>query len=152
MYKIVNVHQYAKGLAECAQYIHSKWGSEDNYAYFEDAMRHSDRQEQSVPQFFVLVHDERIVGCFGVIINDFISRHDLYPWLSSVFVEPEYRGQRLSQTMFDHAYRVVKNMGYSRLYLTTDHDGLYEKFGWQRIEDGFEPAGEKTRIYCNEIA
>ena len=42
--------------------------------------------------------------------------------------------------------------GFSTLYLTTDHDGYYEKYGWTRIEDGYDRDGEPCRIYCNRIS
>jgi len=152
MYKIINVNDYPIGVSECAKYIHSKWGSQENFSYFENAMLNSSKQEESIPQFYVLVNDNEIVGCFGLIINDFVSRHDLYPWFSSLFIEPEHRGNRLSETMFEYAFKVVKSMGYRNLYLTTDHDGLYEKFGWIRIEDAYDPSGEVTRVYRKSLA
>ncbi|MBC7005490.1 GNAT family N-acetyltransferase [Photobacterium sp. BZF1] len=151
MYKIYNVNDYPKGILECAKYIHSKWGSQDNYRYFENAMLNSSKVEDAIPQFYVLVNNNQIVGCFGLIINDFVSRHDIYPWFSSLFIEPEHRGKRLCGTMFEHASNVAKSIGYTHLYLTTDHDGLYEKFGWTRIEDAYQPSGEVTKVYRKPV-
>lgn len=42
-------------------------------------------------------------------------------------------------------------MGYGALYLTTDHDGYYEKYGWSRMEDGYNLFGERSRIYWLEL-
>jgi hypothetical protein len=39
------------------------------------------------------------------------------------------------------------NKVFQSLYLTTDHDGLYEKFGWDRIEDAYDPSGYVTKVY-----
>ena len=47
----------------------------------------------------------------------------------------------------EHATKEAKDSGFSTMYLVTDHDGYYEKYGWRRIEDGFDPRGGKTRIY-----
>lgn len=146
MYKIVNVNDCPLGLVKCAQYFYSKWGS-GNYLYFENAIRNSNPLEDSIPQFYILLYNNEIAGCFGLISNDFISRHDLSPWFSSLFVEPEHRGKRLSGEMFEHAKKVIKPMGYPYIYLTTEHDGLYEKFGWERVEDAFDTLGNKTRVY-----
>ncbi|WP_330959644.1 GNAT family N-acetyltransferase [Photobacterium sp. 53610] len=132
---------------EGINYIHAIWGGPDNYAFYADAISNSEKDMKRIPQFFLLLCGQEIVGCFGLIMNDFISRHDLYPWLSSVYVSPEHRGQRLSGRIFEHAKAIVKTMGYEKLYLTTGHDGLYEKFGWQRIEDGYDLHGEASRIY-----
>lgn len=94
----------------------------------------------------------KLLVALVIIINDFVSRHDLYPWFSSLFIEPDHRGNSLSKTMFDYASKVVKSMGYSSMYLTTDYGGLYEKFGWVRIEDAYEPSGEATRVYRRSVA
>lgn len=153
MYHIVNVHDHADGIEKCIEYFHAKWGSQDNFLYFADAIRHSSSQG-AIPQFYVLVHEhdkERIVGCYGLIINDFISRHDLYPWFSSLFIEPEHRGKRLSERLLAHAAQQAANMGYKQLYLTTDLDGFYEKSGWQRMADGISVTGAPTRIYCKGL-
>ncbi|WP_052143270.1 GNAT family N-acetyltransferase [Vibrio cholerae] len=151
MYKIYNFNNCQKGVVACTKYIHSKWGSQKNYSYFENAIINSSKREDSIPQFYVLINRDEIVGCFGLINNDFVSRHDLYPWFSSLFIEPEHRGKKLSKILFDYASEVVKSMGYSSLYLTTDHIGFYEKFDWVRIEDAYEPSGEITRVYRRTI-
>lgn len=38
------------------------------------------------------------------------------------------------------------------LYLNTSHDGYYEKYGWQRIKDGYFFNGSKVRIYKRQVA
>ena len=43
--------------------------------------------------------------------------------------------------------REAGHAGFPRLYLTTDHDGYYEKYGWKRIEDGYDRDGAACRIY-----
>ncbi|PNH78492.1 GNAT family N-acetyltransferase [Vibrio diazotrophicus] len=152
MYSIINVHKYSQGLEKCVDYIHSKWGSDKNYSYFNDAILHSSVNENAIPQFYVLVHQEQIVGCYGLIVNDFISRHDLFPWFSSLFVEIEHRGKNLSETLFKHASCRAEAMGYRSLYLTTEHEGFYEKFGWKRVSDGYDPSGLRARIYRMPLA
>jgi len=69
------------------------------------------------------------------------------PWFSSLYIEAAHRGKRLSEMLFKHAKNELAESAYNNLYLTTDHNGLYEKFGWVRIADGYEPSGEITKIY-----
>ncbi|HAW70392.1 MAG TPA: GNAT family N-acetyltransferase, partial [Firmicutes bacterium] len=46
----------------------------------------------------------------------------------------------------------ARNIGFSVIYLTTDHDGYYEKYGWQRIEDGVDLfSGQPSRIYAKQL-
>jgi N-acetylglutamate synthase-like GNAT family acetyltransferase len=145
--EIVNALNYPEGVDTAIRYIHSKWGDKDNLAFYTDAIIHSGKDETSLPQFYLAIQNDTIIGCFALITNDFISRHDLFPWFACLFVEPEFRGKQLGNVFMDFACAKAAAMGFATLYLTTDHDGFYERYGWLRIEDGFEPGGKKTRIY-----
>jgi N-acetylglutamate synthase-like GNAT family acetyltransferase len=94
-----------------------------------------------------MVDDHEIVGCFALITNDFISRHDLYPWLACVYVENSHRGKILSELMIEHAKTEAAIAGYKEIFLTTDHDNFYERFGWTRMDDGYSPDGQVSKIY-----
>ena len=147
MYQIINVKDYSGGLEVAARYIHNKWGNKENYMFFFDAISNSSNDIKGLPRFYLMLKDKEIVGCCSLIVNDFISRHDLMPWFASLYIKEQERGNRLSQKFFDHAKSEALNAGFNIIYLTTGHDGLYEKFGWERIEDGYDPHGNKTRIY-----
>ena len=147
MYTIINVKNYSGGIEEATRYIHGKWGDKKNFEFYLDSIIHSSTDKKGLPKFFLMLEDKKIIGCYGLITNDFIRRHDLMPWFCCLFVEEHKRGQRLGEKMLIHAVEEMKNSGYSNLYLTTEHDGLYEKFGWQRIEDGYSFFGNKAKIY-----
>lgn len=85
-----------------------------------------------------------------LITNDFISRMDLWPWLAALYVIGKERGQAIGSRLLSYAVNEARNLGFSKVYLSTDHEGYYEKYGWKRIEDGYMLWGEKSRIY--EIA
>lgn len=147
MYRIVNVIDYPAGLEPAVVYIHDRWGRANNFNYYRDAIKHSTHHPTRLPRFYLMIDDHEIVGCFALITNDFISRHDLYPWLACVYVESSHRGKRLSELMFEHAKTEAAIAGYKELFLTTDHDNFYEKFGWTRIDDGYSPEGQVSKIY-----
>ena len=92
-----------------------------------------------------------MAGCCALLTNDLISRQDLWPWLACLYVEPDYRGRALGATLLEHGATEAKRMGYGTLYLTTDHDGYYEKYGWSRMEDGYNLFGERSHIYWLEL-
>jgi N-acetylglutamate synthase-like GNAT family acetyltransferase len=145
------MQDYSGGLVEGIKYYHSKWGNQSNYSFFFDAISHSTNSQSGLPRFYLLIKNEKIIGCCGLIINDFISRHDLYPWLAGVFIEENERGQGLGNIMMKYAENEAKNAGYSVIYLTTKLDGFYEKYGWKRTDDGFEQSGESAKIYMKEL-
>lgn len=147
MIEIINVHKYSGGLEKAARYIHSKWGCEENFPFYLDAIKHSFDSKASIPKFFLLMKNDKPIGCYGLIMNDFISRHDLFPWFCSLFIEPEERGHEYGKLLLEHAIEETAKLGFDHLYLTTNHDGYYEKYGFKRIEDGIDLEGKPTRIY-----
>ena len=151
MYKIINMKDYSGCIDEAIRFYHSKWGRENNYVFFHDAIMHSTNSPTGLPRFYILTKETEIVGCYGLIVNDFISRHDLWPWLAGLYVNETERGKTLGNFMMEHAEIEAKTLGFSNIYLTTDHDGYYEKYGWKRIEDGYEISGAFTRIYMKKL-
>jgi len=150
-YRIVNMLDYSGGLDAGIKFYHSAWGNEKNYEFIEDAIKHSTNSKTGLPRFYVLLKSENIVGCIALIACDFTSRQDLQPWIAGVYVNKNERGKELGNFMIQHLELEAKQANYSTLYLTTDHDGYYEKYGWTRMVDGFERSGKPTRIYKKEI-
>lgn len=152
MVEIVNVKSYSGGIERATRYFHSQWeDNEDNFPFYYDCFLHSSEKGKPLPKFYLLLKQKTIIGCYGLIINDMISRHDLFPWLSHLFIERDERENSYGKLLLDHAGQEATRAGFSTLCLQNDHDGLYENFGWQRIDDGFEADGSKTRIYMKKF-
>lgn len=146
MLEVVNIMQFSGGLREAARFFHAAWPGLAESFYL-DAMRHSSGEHQPLPRFYLLLKKGSPIGCYGLVTNDFISRHDLFPWFVALYVTEDERGQELGSLLLEHGIRETAQAGFSTLYLTTDHDGYYEKYGWTRIEDGYDRDGEPCRIY-----
>jgi GNAT superfamily N-acetyltransferase len=147
MINIINATECPNGIENAITYIHSKWGGESNFAFYDDAIRHSSLPGKTLPKFFVMIKNNRITGCVGLIINDFISRHDLWPWLCCLYVDEQERGNEYGKHLIAHAVNIAQIDGFNTVYLTTGLDGYYERYGWTRIEDGISFDGSSTRIY-----
>lgn len=146
MLEIINVKDYSNGLEDTIKYIHGVWGNDRNYSFYYDAISNSSKQE--LPQFYIMLKENIIIGCSALITNDFISRHDLYPWIACLYVNKTERGNGYGKLLLEHAETRAEEIGFSKVYLTTDHDGYYEKYGWNRMQDGIDLFScEATRIY-----
>lgn len=148
MEQIINVRDYKPGLEPAARYIHAKWGRPRNFAFYLDCVVHSSLSEQALPRFYLMLEGDLVIGCYALLTNDLISRQDLLPWLACLYVEEPHRGEALGARLLAHGSAEARRLGFEKVYLTTDHDGYYEKYGWVRMEDGFNLFGERGRIYC----
>lgn len=75
------------------------------------------------------------------------GRETWTPWIGCVFTYPEYRGQRLSEKLItlseDYA---IKELDAKYTYISTDHIGLYEKYGYEFFTETDTVWGEQTRV------
>lgn len=145
--QIISVKEKPEYKKQAITYIQSKWATEQSLKVYEDCIEHCITSQNPLPQWYLLIIEERIVGCAGLITNDFISRMDLYPWVCAVYVEDERRGNKYGTALIERAKQDAKSGGFSNVYLCTDHVGLYEKYGFTHIGTGYHPWGESSRIY-----
>ncbi len=142
--RILSVRENPEACDRILEYVKSKWAGPDTVRVYDDCFAHiGDR----LPEWYALLDGERIVGCAGLIANDFISRQDLWPWLCALYVEPDMRGRALGSLLIERAKSDARRAGFARVYLCTDHVGYYEKYGFTYVGQGYHPWGEESRIY-----
>jgi GNAT superfamily N-acetyltransferase len=85
-----------------------------------------------------VAHDHGVVlGTAALRSLDLPGHHHLTPWLSGVFVLPEYQRRGIAAALCRHVEAYALQMGHTQLYLfTLDHQALYERLGWRFLEKG----------------
>ncbi len=84
----------------------------------------------------VAVRDGEIAGyCAFCEKDELPDTFAFSPFISFVFVDERFRGQRLSGRMIRRALRYAKELGYGWVYLMSGEKGLYEKYGFEKIGD-----------------
>ncbi len=147
--KIISIREHPEFKDIAIAYFQKSWPSVLPEIY-EDCISHSIGARDSLPQWYLLQKEGEIIGCAGLITNDFISRGDLYPWICAIFIDEKQRGNAYGSLLMEQAKSDAKEAGFPYVYLCTDHIGYYEKYGFSYIGQGYHPWGEESRIY--EIA
>jgi GNAT superfamily N-acetyltransferase len=148
---VVSLRQDASLLPEAIHYIADKWANPQSRQVYVDCLAHTCGSRSPLPQWYLLVEGERIIGCAGLITNDFISRMDLYPWICAMYVEEDRRGNNFGELLVRKACEDAKRDGFKEIFLATDHVGYYEHFGFSFVGIGYHPWGESSRIYSLRI-
>lgn len=147
--EIERIVEHPELISQAAAWFASKWEVPEEA--YEESMVESVQNPDAVPQWFVVRDGEApgspvIAGC-GIIENDFHDRPDLAPNLCALYVEEPYRGCHLARRLLDAARAEAGRLGCERLYLITDHDSFYEKYGWDFIGFAHEDEGGEVRLY-----
>ena len=100
---------------------------------------------------FAAVKDGRIVGMVSVLKTDYYPLPEIFPWVSCVFVEKPYRGQRISEKLIEAANRYAKEQGFMKTYIPTEHKGLYERYGYTYVKDIVNYGGGTDRLYVKNL-
>ena len=107
--------------------------------------------KKTVPQWYLVMDGDTILGGLGVIENDFHDRKDLTPNVCAVYVEENYRCQGIAGKMLEFVCKDMSSQGIHTLYLVTDHTSFYERYGWKFLcmvqGDG---ELDMTRMYVHE--
>lgn len=147
-YKIVRLSEQPEIKEQAAQWFHEKWNIPLE-AYLE-SMEESLAGQGAVPRWYVAVEGNRIIGGMGVIENDFHDRKDLTPNVCAVYTEEDRRGRGVAGALLNDVCEDMKKRGIDTLYLLTDHDSFYERYGWEFLcmaqGDGEE---EMSRMYVH---
>ncbi|TYS63503.1 GNAT family N-acetyltransferase [Sutcliffiella horikoshii] len=129
-----------------------QWGSKENFKFYEDAILHSATTSSDIPRFYVAVEDGEIIGTYAILRNDINSRQDLCPWLACLYVAEEHRGKGIGAKLLEHGLSVAAEKGYESLYLTTDIEHYYERYGWKNSGIVYGPGGGSIKLYAKRTA
>lgn len=94
--------------------------------------------------------DELISFCTYAEKDD-IQPTNLSPWMGFVYTFPEHRGHRYVGMLFDEIEKIAQADKVSEVYISTNHIGLYEKYGCEFRTEMKDMDGELSRVYVKKI-
>lgn len=147
-YKIIRLIDNPEIKEQAAHWFHEKWGI--SLEAYKESMEECITRRNPVPQWYIAIEKNRIIGGLGVIENDFHDRKDLTPNVCAVYVEKDKRCQGVAGTLLNYVCIDMKEKGITTLYLITDYTSFYERYGWELLcevqEDG---RTDMTRMYIH---
>ncbi|UYG05965.1 GNAT family N-acetyltransferase [Halomonas sp. LR3S48] len=145
---IVRLSPDSDHVATVASWTYAEWGHlhpNSTAESYRDAFRR-ECGDGGVPSVFVAMHGNKPVGTAALLAEDMDSRRELTPWLASVFVLPEWRGQGIASTLIRRVEEEAVACGVDHFYLfTPDQQALYRRLGWQDHEE-LSYRGEEVTI------
>ena len=99
----------------------------------------------------LLTEGDELISYCTFAEKDDIQPTDLTPWVGFVYTFPEHRGHRYAGLLLDEVERLAKERQVTDVYLSTNHIGLYEKYGWEFFDMMDDMDGEPSRVYVKKI-
>lgn len=153
MLKIYDLKDKLKYIDEIAILTQKEWGQKDlAKEQFEIKVKNKilkikSNLNKSNYCKLILLNNEELAGFISLFPSDGEERTDLSPWYATMYVKEKYRGKGYSKILNDAILAEARKRNISKLYLKTDLENYYEKFGAKFLE--VLSTGEK--LYYFEI-
>lgn len=100
---------------------------------------------------YLLMDGEKLVSFATMTGQDAARDEAITPWIGFVFTAPEYRGNHYAGRVLAHGEAAAASRGYSKIYIATDHVGLYEKYGYSYQENRIDCWGSDQRVLYKDL-
>jgi len=99
---------------------------------------------------FVLTVDEQYAGlCILEKKDSWGTDLDLAltPFITAVYIDPRFRGRRLSEKLLEAASDFARSLGFDAVYLISSNEDFYEKFGFEKFTQTVTCSGTTESVY-----
>jgi len=91
-------------------------------------------QRSNLPTTLIALQQDTLLGSAS-LIRQTITHEHLSPWLSSVYVDPQYRGRGIPSALVGRVEQAAAAMRCDNIYLfTPSSEKLYASLGWKLME------------------
>ena len=135
--KIINIKNKDNYLKEyvtlCALEWHKQKDNEDLNLYIKTKINKI-KIEDEIISILGLINNNTLIGFISLFKHDGKEKTNLTPWYATMYVKKEYRNQNYSKILNKAILKEAKKLGYSKVYLKSNLENYYEKFGAKYIE------------------
>ncbi len=141
--KIIDIKNNDKYLTEYIQLCNLEWGTKKTTNEYIIEKKNKIHNEDKVISVLALIDNQTMIGFVSLFKYDGENRKDLTPWYATMYVKKEYRGKGYSKLLNDALLKEAHNLGYNKIYLKTELNNYYEKFGAIFLDN----LNEKEKLY-----
>lgn len=108
--------------------------------------------EKELPIGYACYDEDDLVG-FCTLRKENLKKYpEFYPWISSVMIFDEYRGQGYGTIMLQEITKKAKELGYNKVYLWTDQaPEFYKKIGYTYLQQVEKNEGGYGELFYKEV-
>ncbi|MGH2103359.1 GNAT family N-acetyltransferase [Aerococcus urinaeequi] len=110
-----------------------------------------DQLKEDEKIIFLIDRKAQLIGFASLLIVDIISNVNYGPFLSTVYVEPIYRGQGVAYQLVNEIEDIAKAADYADLYAITQHTGLYEKMDFEFLFTDTDDMDRPVRVLHKKL-
>lgn len=136
--RVENISKHPDTIPVLAEWHFDQWSDlypDDTLESFTADLRES-LTDAVVPSTWVLLDDNDVCwGSASIIEQDMTTNLELGPWLASVYIHSDLRGQRLGQLVVKTVMEEAAKAGLKELYLfTPGQEYFYQTLSWQTLK------------------
>ena len=99
----------------------------------------------------LLTDGDELISFCSYAEKDDIQPTELTPWIGFVYTFPEHRGHRYFGLLLEEVERLARKEGVTEVFISTNHIGLYEKYGCEFKTEMKDMSGKPSRVYVKRI-
>lgn len=103
------------------------------------------------PKVLMLTDGDKLISFCTYSEKDDIQPTPLTPWMGFVYTFPQYRGHRYVGRLFQEIEKIAKAENIHDIFISTNHTGLYEKYGCEFYQIMKDVNDEPSRVYRKHI-
>lgn len=149
--EIYNLKDKQEYLREVMELEYDEWASNPTEDREKRIVKKIDKYFENVDNKYfcklILLVENNLVGFISIFPYDCDEEPTLTPWYATMFVKKEYRGKGYSKILNDAILKEAKNRNIKEIYLKTELNNYYEKFGAKFVKE----INETEKIYKFEF-
>ena len=148
--KVINYFDSSDKAHWLSRIAQCDWGAGEYLHYLLEENKLGDLVGENV-RVLLLTEGKDLISFCTLAKYDDVQPTSLTPWIGWIYTFPSYRGQHLAGELLSFAESLAKQDGATHTHISTNHIGLYEKYGYEFFKTMKDIEGEDTRVYRKKL-